>query len=173
MEEKELLEAYRKEGDEKVKRGVLMMLQLMRGKSTTKVAEEFLCSQPLVMHWKKRFESNGIDGLRGKLKPGRKPKVSLKVQERIKRSILRQGYVTKTSVVRDMIAKESGVRYSVRQVQRIMHRWGFSLVRPGKRHYLAEERERRRFKKPSRAPAGPQGAQGLDSGLHRRVDLHV
>jgi transposase len=56
----------------------------------------------------------------GKPKPGRKPKVRLKIQERIKRSILRQGYVTKASVVRDMIAKESGVRYSVRQVQRIL-----------------------------------------------------
>lgn len=151
MEEKELVEAYGAEGDERARRRILMMLQLARGKSTTAVAREFLCSQSLVMYWKRRLEGEGVEGLRDKPRPGRPPKISLEVVGRVKERITEEGYVVKASIVRDTIVRESGVTYSVRQVQRLMHRWGFSLIRPRKKHYLAKNEEVKDFKKKFRA----------------------
>lgn len=47
-----------------------------------------------------------------------------------------------------MIYKEGGVLYSMRHVERLLHKWGYRLIKPKKKHVkAASEEEVDKFKK--------------------------
>jgi len=135
-----LADAYRKERDVKVKERILIISLLAEGRSTYEAAGILHCPQSKVAYWKKRYEEEGLDGLKTRKQLGRPPKVAREKMKEV-REVVEAGEWWTAKTVREMIHGEAGVLYTVRHVQRLLHTWGFSLIRPGKRHINKASRE--------------------------------
>lgn len=142
-----LEEAYKRERNPKVKERILMVMGVVDGKTTRQVAADLHCPQPNVVYWKRRFEEEGLDGLRDRPRSGRPPKVASWKLERIKTLIEKKQCWTATEVMR-LIYEKTGVRYSLMHITRLLHSWGLSRKRPVRRHInAASDEEVERFKK--------------------------
>jgi len=142
-----LADVYRRERDVKVKERILIASLIAEGRSTYEAARILHCSQSKVAYWKKRYELEGLDGLKTRKHPGRPPKVAEEKMKEV-REVVEAGDWWTVKTVREMIRKEDGVLFTDRHVQRLLHTWGFSLIRPGKRHInKASDEEVESFKK--------------------------
>jgi len=147
MDRSVLEEALRAERDLKVRERILMVLKLLDGLSSYDVGREHRCPHSKVLYWKYRFEDEGLAGLRDKPRSGRPLKVSRRKMERIKRIVEGKEYTTATEVL-NLVHEQTRVRYSLMHITRLMHSWGLSRKRPGKRHInAASDKEVERFKK--------------------------
>lgn len=147
-----LEEAWRVEKDLKVRERILMVLKLQDGLSSYDVGRQHNCPHSKVLYWKYRLEEEGLTGLRDKPRSGRPPKVSSKVMERVKGMVEGKEYTTATEVL-TLVHKQTGVRYTLMHITRLLHTWGLSRKRPGKRHIkAASEGEVERFKKRRERP---------------------
>jgi len=142
-----LADAYRREKDVKVKERILITSLIAEGKSTYEAARILHCSQSKAAYWKKRYELEGLEGLKTRKQPGRPLKVTEEKMKEIRETVEAGDWWT-VKTVREMIRKEAGVSYTERHVQRLLHTWDFSMIRPGKRHInKASEEEVESFKK--------------------------
>jgi transposase len=131
-----------------------MIKMLKEGKTSVEIGSELCCPHAKVLYWKRRFEEGGLATLKTRKPPGRAPKVPRENLEEVRR-ILEESEWWTTKTVRELIYQNSGVRYSERQIQRLMHVWGYDLIRPGKRHVnKASKKEAESFKKSQRNPPG-------------------
>ncbi|MCC6321120.1 MAG: transposase [Phycisphaerales bacterium] len=118
---------------------------LGRGKGTGEVAGLIGVTPSCVSKWKKALRKRGVEGLRAKPLPGRKPRLSAAQRRRlaaaIKRGAAAAGYdgdLWTCRRVRDLIGKTFGVWYDLNHVGRILHALGFSVQKPEAR---ARERD--------------------------------
>ena len=143
----ELKAVYRREKNLKVKERMKMVLGVLEGLSTYEVADRLRCPQPNVVYWKRRFAGEGLEGLKDRPRSGRPPKVARWKLERIKKLVEKKQYWTATDVM-GLVYEKTGVKYSLMHITRILHTWGFSRQKPGKRHInAASDQEVERFKK--------------------------
>ena len=111
----------------------------LQGKKQQEIADLVGCSQPTVNLWIHRRESK--QGLQTIPRSGRPTKLKGETFELVKKKILDKinsanadfGCVS-TKEIKDVIVKEVGVVYSLRHVERLMHRMGFSLITPRPQH---------------------------------------
>ena len=142
-----LEEAWRAERDLKVKERILMMMKLQDGISSYEVGRQHNCPHSKVLYWKYRFEEKGLTSLHDRPKSGRPPKVSRTKIERIRRIVEGKEYTTATEVLK-LVHEQTGVRYSLMHITRLLHSWGLSRKRPSRRHInAASDEEVKRFKK--------------------------
>ncbi len=142
-----LEEGYRREGNLKVKERIRMVMGVLNDKSTRQVAADLHCPQPNIVYWKRRFEEEGLDGLKDRPRSGRPPKVSSWKLERVKTLIEKKQCWTTTEVMK-LIYEKTGVQYSLMHVTRLLHSWGLSKQRPRKKHInAASDEDVKRFKK--------------------------
>ena len=105
-------------------------------------------SNPWASDWLKRYDKEGIEGLKDRTKIGRSPEIS---QETLlsnkKRTIgCNQGWTTKQ--VDELIVEKSGIKYHYTHIYRILRRWGFKQKVPRKIHVnTASKEEKDDFKK--------------------------
>jgi transposase len=144
--ENELDLTLRTEKDPDVRERIRMIRILKKGSSSYKVAEQFGCDHKTPLNWLYRYETDGLDGLRTRLKSGR-PKAISKATERRIRKRIGDGVGWRTIAVRELIKKETGVSYTERHIIRLMHVWGFEKIKPRPKHILADEKEREAFLK--------------------------
>ena len=155
-----LEEAYRREKDPKVGERLLMVMGVLDGKTTRRVAADLRRPQPNIVYWKRRFEEEGLEGLKDKPRSGRPPKVASWKLTRVKTLIEKKQYWTATEVTR-LIHEKTGVHYSLMHVTRLLHSWGLSKHRPRRKHInAATDEEVERFKK---------GREKLSRKLERQV----
>ena len=96
-----------------------------------------------ITRWVMAYVERGIDGLRPKQMPGRKPRLSPAQEHRLSKIIengpeafgLDTGVWT-GPIVRDLIERRFGHKFSVEQARRILHKLGFSVQYP--KHVLSE-----------------------------------
>jgi putative transposase len=139
--------AYRRERDPKLKERMRMVIGILEGLSSYEVADRLIVPRPNVSYWKRRFEKEGLEGLRDRPRSGRPPKVKRWKMERVRRMVEGKGYWTAKEVMR-LVREETGAEYSLMHVTRILHGWGFSRKKAGKRHVnAASRRQVKRFKK--------------------------
>ena len=147
---KELLErAYRQEGDPQVKERLLLVLRV-RGDGVTaaQASREVHRTKAWASKWLKRFERYGLDGLKDAVRSGRPPKIGSLVQLRIRTEMAERSQSWRVKEVWHLIKKESGVTLSVREVYRLLHRWGYRPIIPKKRFVkTASKEEKEAFKK--------------------------
>jgi len=149
----EVRRAYEEEKDPKLRERMRMVMGVLEGLSTNKVAERLMVPQPNVSYWKRRFEREGLEGLRDRPKSGRPPKVERWRMERIRKLVEAKEYTTATEAL-NLIHERTGVRYSLMHATRILHSWGLSRKRPSRRHVkAASDRTVRRFKKGLQRPS--------------------
>jgi transposase len=105
--------------------------------------------------WIRRFEEEGIEGLRTRERSGRPPEARHNAIIRIKRKVLKNECGWSVGEVRELIRKYANVTYTERHVYRLMHRWGVRTIVPDK--WLAHKtslEERIVFKKGQRDSSG-------------------
>lgn len=146
MNTSELQGRYKIEEDVDVRERVLMVIWLMKGKTTYEVAELLNCPQSKVAYWKGKYGKEGIEGLKTKPRPGKPSALSKEEVKRI-RGILEASEYWQTKWVSELIYRETNHTYSQRHVVRLLHFWGFEKIKPRKQHRLANLEEQKAFSK--------------------------
>ncbi len=99
--------------------------------------------------WLKRYDEEGVTGLKDRLKTGRPPRLSEKITYRIKITLKEsnQGWTTKQ--VEQLIIEKSGIKYHCNHIYHsILRKWGFRQKVPRKVHVnTASKEEKEDFKK--------------------------
>src|SRR6476659_9518317 len=99
-------------------------------------------------NWLKRYDKEGLEGLRNRTKSGRPSEISEETSYQIKKELKesKQGWTTKQ--VEELIIKKSGIKYHSIHIYRILRKWGFKQKVPRKVHVnIASVDEKEAFKK--------------------------
>ena len=141
---------YRSEQDVKTKERMLLVLNVVyQGKvSAAQVARDLYRSKSWACEWLKRYDKEGIEGLKNRQKSGRPSELSEEICYRIKKELKEsnQGWTTKQ--VEELIIKKSGIKYHYTHIYRILRKWGFKQKVPRKVHVnTASKEEKDDFKK--------------------------
>ena len=125
-----LKKSYKKEKDAKVKERMLMIVYVSQKDTLRDVAEKLHCDHKLVLYWKRRYENEGLEGLKTRPKSGKPRKISRRQESNLKKifSNENQNKHWTTKRASNLIAEKTGVNYSQRQVTRILKRWNFGLT---------------------------------------------
>lgn len=120
-------------------------------KNQQEIADLIGCSQPTVYRWITRFK-------RGKTletlpRSGRPTKLTTKTLSRLKKKIIGTIEDTNddfcsvsTKQIRNIIHQDVGEMYSLRHVERIMHKIGFSLITPRPQHLRHDQEKVDKFR---------------------------
>ncbi|MGH9919591.1 MAG: winged helix-turn-helix domain-containing protein [Nitrososphaerales archaeon] len=141
--------ACREEHDADVRLRMLFILKVKYdGVGQNQAARELHAQSSWAVTWVRRFEEEGIEGLRTRERSGRPPKVEHRVMTRIGREVMTDESGWTVREVREFVRKEAGVTYTERHILRLLHRWGARAVVPEKRlAHKAPLEERLAFKK--------------------------
>ena len=99
-------------------------------------------------NWLKRYDKEGLEGLRNRTKSGRPSEILEETSYQIKKELKesKQGWTTKQ--VEELIIKKSGIKYHHTHIYRILRKWGFKQKVPRKIHVnTASVDEKEAFKK--------------------------
>ena len=129
-----------------------------QGKKQVEISQLVGCAQSAVHRWIKRnrtsssFISKPRSGRPTKLTTKNISLIKQKVKEKIEQENAQFCSVT-TKEIRDIIHREIGELYSLRHVERLMHKMGFSLITPRTTHTKHDQKAvdefREEFKKKS------------------------
>jgi putative transposase len=142
---------YRYEQDIKTKERMLLVLNAVyQRKISAQVAKDLHRSKSWASDWLKRYDKEGIEGLKTRQKSGRPPKISEEVMYQIKKELKEssQGWTTKQA--EEFIVKKSGIRYHYTHIYRILRKWGFKQKVPRKVHVNTASLEKKRHSKKDR-----------------------
>jgi putative transposase len=144
-----LVNLYKKEHDPKVKERLLLIIKVREDKQIPfQVVKELHRSNPWAFDWLKRYDKEGLEGLKDRTKSGRPPELSEETSYQIKKELSnsKQGWTTKQ--VEELIIKKSGIKYHYTHIYRILRKWGFKQKVPRKVHVnTASKEEKEDFKK--------------------------
>lgn len=130
----------------------LLMVKAACEKPLREAAKDFGCVHGKIDFWKKRFEQHGLRGLKTKRRQGRPPKITEEqaraVKGKVTKKDMRHGW--RTTRVRELIRKETGVTYTKRHTIRILQKWGLARVTPRPRYAHSKEEDRKTFLKKTR-----------------------
>ena len=139
------------EKDVNVKERMLLVLNVVyHGRIAAHVAKDLHRSRSWACQWLKRYDRQGLDGLKDIPKSGRPTELPEEIEHEIKTILTdsNQGWTTKQ--VEELITKESGIRYHSNHIYRILRRWGLKQKVPRKVHInTASAEEKDEFKKRS------------------------
>lgn len=136
-----------------------MIIKLKQdGKKQQQIAQLIGCSQAAVSKWISKFESGRTletlprSGRPTKLNKEKLKKLRAKLVSKVRR--VNEKYCSlNTKQLGDIVKKEIGRAYSLRHLERIMHKLGFSLIKPRAKHIKQDPKKvaefRREFKKNS------------------------
>jgi transposase len=121
------------------------------GKTCVEVAEILDISKSTVSYWTIRHKQTGC--LQDKPRPGRPTPLTSKKLTEMKKTIEdtllgqnnRAGLSSKE--IRVLIQKETGRTYTLRHVERLLHKMGFSLVTPRVNHIKKDKKAQEAFRK--------------------------
>ena len=126
--------AYKNEHDASVKERLLLIIRVSFDKQHIKaVALELHRSRAWAYKWYKRYNDEGLEGLRDKPRSGRPPPFMdedeiMKIRTELSTS--KTGWNTKEVI--DLVEKKTGIKYHKVHVRRLLHRCGFSQKMPQK-----------------------------------------
>ncbi len=140
---------YRAEQDVRIKERMLLVLNVVyHNRVAAQVSKDLNRNRAWACVWLKRYDKEGIEGLKDKPKSGRPPELSEEISYQIKKELSdsNQGWTTKQ--VEELIVKKSGIKYHYTHIYRILRKWGFKQKVPRKVHInTASKEEKNHFKK--------------------------
>ena len=146
-----MVNLYKKENDPKVKERLLLIIKVREDEQIPfRVVKEMHRSNPWASDWLKRYDKEGIEGLKDRTKSGRPPNYQKRQVTRLRKNYqeTNQGWTTKQ--VEELIIKKSGIKYHYTHIYRILRKWGFKQKVPRKVHVnTASAEEKEAFKKRS------------------------
>ncbi len=146
-----LVNLYKKENDPKVKERLLLVIRVREdGQIPFHVVKEMHRSNPWASDWLKRYDKEGLEGLKDRIKSGRSPELSEEISYQIKRELKESNHGWTTKQAEELIVKKSGIKYHYTHIYRILRKWGFKQKVPRKVHVnTASQEEKEMFKKRS------------------------
>ena len=129
---------------------LLVLNVVYQGKVSTaaQVARDLHRSKSWASDWLKRYDKEGLEGLKTREKSGRPSEISEEVVYQIKKELSnsKQGWTTKQ--VEELIIKKSGKKYHYTHIYRILRKLGFKQKVSRKVHVnTASQDEKKAFKK--------------------------
>jgi len=141
--------AYNDERDADVKERILLIRRVIIDKQHIESAvQELHKSRAWAYKWYKRYNDEGVDGLRDRLRSGKPSEISKEETEKIRKELVDSYTGWDIKQVMDLIQKETGVKYHKEHIRRLLHQWGFSPKVPQKRFVnRASKQDKDSFKK--------------------------
>jgi len=124
-------------------RGIIL---LKKGYRLQEIANIMGVNRRTVYNWRKRYEEEGIEGLKTREKPGRKRKLYDEDMDKLKDLLKQKEYWT-TREVRDLIKIEFGIEYTLRHITRILRKLGMKYQKPYVNDYRRPENAEEILKK--------------------------
>ena len=116
------------------------------GKKQQQIAHLIGCSQAAVSKWIKKYELGRT--LETLPRSGRPTKLTSKVIKSLKRKLMSEvrkankKYCSlNTKQLARIIKEETGNDYSIRHIERLMHKLGFSLIKPRTQHVRHDQKK--------------------------------
>jgi len=133
-------ERVAKERDAKQRDRYRIALLALQGFTAVQIADKVGCARRTVQQWVYRYRDEGLDGLRERSRPGQ-PKKLASASEEAFRQRLEAGPTAGDGVctlrgkdIQRILAAEFGAKYSLQGVYDLLHRLGFSCLKPRPRH---------------------------------------
>jgi transposase len=127
---------------------------LLEGGYVDEVAEIVGASESSVRRWRRAVEKGGLEALRAKPHPGRKPRLDLKQKRQLIEILLagprRAGYSTELWTCRrvaEVIAKKFQVKYHPDHIGKMLHDLGWTCQKPEQRAREANDAAMERWRK--------------------------
>ena len=127
-------------------RRVLAGQLLLEGGYVDEVAEIVGASESSVRRWRRAVEKGGLEALRAKPHPGRKPRLDVKQKRQLIEILLsgprKAGYLTDLWTCRrvaEVIAKKFQVKYHPDHVGKMLHDLGWTCQKPEQRAREADD----------------------------------
>jgi len=134
----------------KKEREIIVQLHL-KGKTQHEIAELIGCSQPTVHKWINRSKKGQT--LETLPRSGRPTKLTKEALGQLKKKILSkiesanaQYSSVSTKQMQSLVKKEIGKTYSMRHIERTMHKLGFSLITPRSEHLRHDQKKVDQFR---------------------------
>lgn len=115
-----LVNLYKKENDPKVKERLLLLIIKIREDRQIPfhIVKEIHRSNPWASDWLKRFDIEGLEGLKDKAKAGRPSELSKETSYQIKKELKESNNGWTTKQVEELIVKKSGIKYHYTHIYR-------------------------------------------------------
>jgi transposase len=141
--------AYNREKDADVKERILLVRSIAEDKKHIEdVAQELHRCRAWAYKWYKRYNDDGLYGLKDRERSGRPPDVPKEVMMKIRKELADSNIGWDFRQVMDLIYRKTGVRYHEVHIYRLLHKWGFKSKVPQKRFVnTASAKEKKKFKK--------------------------
>ena len=144
-----------------IKERELILKLHSEGKKQENIASILGCSQPKVSFWIRRYKNTGK--LNNKPRPGRPTRLTKEKLSSLKKIIINRmlkanekhsGVTSKE--IKEIVEKEIGKKYTLRHIQRLLHKMQFSMITPRVSHIRKDPEKikqfRDEFKKNSNEP---------------------
>ncbi len=139
---------YRDEENVKTKERMLLVLKVVyQGKISAHVATDLHRNRVWACIWLKRYEKEGLEGLKNKSRSGRPSELSEEDIYSLKTTLKESNKGWTTKQVEELIIRKSGIKYHYTHIYRILRKWGFKQKMPRKVHVNTASVEKKRFSK--------------------------
>ena len=149
MSHTKLDKIYKQESNPDVKERIQLVRRIVQDKQHIEdITKELHRCRAWAYKWYKRYNYDGLDGLKDKERSGRPPDVPKEIMLKIRKELADSNTGWDFRQVMDLIYKKSGVRYHEVHIYRLLHKWGFKSKVPKKRFVnTASVKEKSKFKK--------------------------
>ena len=152
----ELHSLYRATGEARLARRIQAVWLARRGLTCPEIMEVTGASRRTVQQWIAKYNRGGIEALLDRPRSGRPALLNAGQQKQLARRI-ENGPTENDPVcvftgpaVEELVGREFGVLYSLRGIQQLLRRLGFSYVCPRPVHEKSDPKAQEAFKKTSR-----------------------
>ena len=152
---RELQTLYRTETHPRLARRIQAVWLACKGRTCPEIMDITGARRRTVQQWIARYNRGGIEELLDKPRSGRPALLSTKNEKRLAR-LIEAGPTDADEVsvftgpaVGDLVEREFGVLYSLRGIERLLGRLGFSYLAPRPRHEKTDPQVQEEFKKTS------------------------
>lgn len=150
---KELFSLAAKERNRHLKRRLLGIALSAEGRlSREAIAKQLKTDSDRIREWIKRYNQNGIDGLRDRPGRGDKPTMNARREKALGKALERSPHDAKVNsniwtgrAVQEYLAKKGWFECSLAGAYAIIHRLGFTLQRPNRQSLEADPKAAKRF----------------------------
>lgn len=149
----DLARIAKKEPNPRVRQRLLVIRLVTMGNTVPQAAKAVGLKQRQSRNWIHRFNAEGLDGLRDRLRPGQPVKLPRQKEQAFRERITkgaRQNDPTRNLRVQDIqriLREEFGAHYGLGGTYFLLHRLGFSSLVPRPRHPKADQQAQTLFKK--------------------------
>ena len=149
----DLAEAARRERDGRIRTRILAMRYMLEGHTAPEAAKVFPLSDTQLRMWVRRYDAEGLHGLRDRPRPGRPPILDPEKTEAFSERV-RTGPAEDEGLaayrgedVQRLLKDEFGSDYSISGTYFLLHRLGFSSLVPRPVHPKADPAAQAAFKR--------------------------